>query len=175
MKADSMGFSLLDVLLVLGMQARTGELNVESGNNIGSVLFHNGAILRAFSPYAQAMGDLLVEQGMITDTELIETLMLQKASPGSLLGMLLLRKGKVAFEVIESMVHEQIRQAMIDFQSWKGITFNFEHKDIRPSDRIHLCVHEFIPATTMQSALSFLAEHTHEPFGSTQTGSQPIV
>ncbi len=175
MKVDSILFSLHDVILVLGMRARTGELIMESGNNIGSLLFHDGAILRAFSPYAQAMGDLLVEKGMITDTELIETLMLQKASPGSLLGTLLLRKGQVSFEVIENMVHEQIRQAMIDFQSWKGVTFSFEHKHIQPSDRIHLSVHEFIPETIMQCALSFLSGHSHQPFRPTQTDSQPIV
>lgn len=164
-----------DVILVLGIRARTGELVMESGNNIGTVIFHNGNILRAFSPYGQAMGDLLVEKGMITDAELIETFMLQKASPGSLLGTLLVRRGKVSFEVIESIVHEQIRQAMIDFQSWKGVNYNFEHKDIRPPDGIHLSVHEFIPATTIQSALSFLSGQAHQPFRPTQTGSQPIV
>lgn len=171
-----MGFSLLDVLLLLGIRARTGELILESGNNIGTVVFHNGNILRAFSPYAQAMGDLLVEKGMLTDTELIETFMLQKASPGSLLGTLLLRRGKVSFEVIESIVHEQIRQAMNDFRSWKSVTFSFEHKNIRPHDTIHLSVHEFIPETTMQSALSFLSGHAHQPFlRSAQTDSQPNV
>ena len=64
------------------MQHRTEELTLEAGNKIGTILLCKGAILQAISPYSppysRAIGDLLVEDGLIIETELIDTLKLQK-------------------------------------------------------------------------------------------------
>jgi glutaredoxin-related protein len=158
MKSDALGFSLIDIFLLIGMQGRTGELVLESGNNIGTMLFHQGKILQAFSPYSRAIGDLLVEEGLISDAELMETLKKQKNSSYSPLGSLLLKTGKITFEVIEMMVQEQIRSSVKEFQSWKGLNYSFLDKDIQPYDRIHLTVHEFILPDTLQAAVNFLSE-----------------
>src|SRR5512142_441062 len=114
MSLASMGFSLQDLLLLVGMERRTGELVVEAGNNIGSLLFRDGSILLAFSPYTRAIGDLLVEQGAVTDSELIEVLKEQRTGVHTPVGALLLKTGKVTFKTIEAMVHEQIRKAIQD-------------------------------------------------------------
>jgi glutaredoxin-related protein len=157
MKADSMGFALQDVLLLIGIQARSGELVIESGNNIGSMLFHEGRILQAFSPYSRAIGDLMVEDGLVTEEELIETLKLQKKGAYAPLGSLLIKTGKVTIEVIERMVQEQIRQSVNEFQSWQALHFSFVNKEMRPHDRIHLTIHEFLDAETLASAARFLS------------------
>jgi hypothetical protein len=157
MKSDSMGFTLQDIVLLIGMQARTGELVMESDNNIGSILFYKGNVLQTSSPYSRAIGDLLVEEGLISETDLIETLLHQKKSPDSPLGSLLIKMGKVTFDLIEMKVHEQMRQAVKEFQSWKRITFHFAPKDIQPYDGIHLTAHEFISPETLTSAVNFLS------------------
>jgi len=149
--------TLPDVLFLLGMHSRTGELVIESGNNIGTVLLHQGRILQSFSPYSRAIGDLLVEDGLVTESELMETLKLQKQNENTPLGALLLKMGKVTFEVIEMMVHEQIRQAMKEFLSWNNVYFSFTDKLIHPHDRINLPVYEFIPLAVIQSAKGFLS------------------
>jgi hypothetical protein len=156
MKGHTLDLTLPDILLLLGMQSRTGELVVESGNNIGTVLLHQGKILQAFSPYSRAIGDLLVEEGLITDSELLETLKVQKMNAYAPLGALLLKTGKVTFEVIEMMVHEQIRQAIKEFRGWNTVSFSFTQKDIVPFDRIHLAAQEFIPFETVRAAKTFL-------------------
>lgn len=153
-------FSLQDVLLLVSMQFRTGELVLESGNNIGSILFHEGKILHASSPYSRAIGDLMVEAGLITEAELLDTLMLQKKSVYSPIGELFVQTGKVTIEVIERMVQEQIRQSLKEFQSWKDVSFSFVNKDIQPRDRIHVLTHEFIPPETLRSAAVFLSLKT---------------
>jgi hypothetical protein len=158
MKGDSMGFVLPDVLLLIGLQSRTGELVVESGNNIGSILFHDGKILQAFSPYSRAIGDLLVEKGLINEEELLDTLKLQKKGSYAPLGSLLLKMGKVTLDVIETMVQEQVRQAVNEFHSWEGLHYSFTDKDIQPFDRIHLTIHEFIGSETLSSAMNFISE-----------------
>jgi hypothetical protein len=157
MKNESLDLSLQDVLLLVGMQERTGELDLESGNNIGSILFYRGAIRHASSPYARAIGDLLVEDGLISEADLIETLSLQKTNRDTPVGILLLNTGKVTFEIIEMMVHEQIRNSMKEFQTWKGIKYSFVNKEIKPCDRISLPVHEFVGSSVLQSAAKFLA------------------
>ncbi len=152
-----MGFALTDVLLLVGLQQRTGELVIESGNNIGSILFHKGRILQAFSPYSRAIGDLLVDEGLISEEELLDTLKLQKKGAYAPLGSLLLKAGKVTLDVIETMVQEQIRQAVNEFQSWEGLHYSFTDKDIQPFDRVHLTIHEFIVSETLSAAMNFLS------------------
>jgi hypothetical protein len=144
MKSESSILSLQEVLFIIGMQLRTRELVLESGNKIGTMLLHKGKILQVISPYSRAIGDFLVEDGIITETKLLDTLKLQKMSASSSLGGMFLKTGKATIEVIEMMVHEQIRQSMKEFQSWKDLTVTFVDKDIQPYDRIHLPTNEFI-------------------------------
>lgn len=144
-------------MLVIGLQARTGELIIESGNSIGSMIFHDGKILQSFSPYARAIGDLLVEGGVLTEAELMEILRSQKTEGYSPVGFLLMKAGKVSFEVIEMMVHEQIRQAVKAFKGWNDLSFSFVDKAIDPFDTIHLPVYEFIDNKTLRIAMDSLS------------------
>jgi len=157
MNAHSSGFKLYDALLLIGLEGRTGELVVESGNNIGSLLFHEGKILLAFSPYTRAIGDLLVEQEVLTDSELLLVLKQQMTGPHTPVGTLLLKTGKVTFPIIERMVQAQIRMAIRDFSGWSPLDFSFSNKDVQPFDSIHLPVYEFIPADVVNSTLVFVA------------------
>jgi hypothetical protein len=157
MNCESTCFELQDVLLLIGMQERTGELLLESGNNIGTILFHTGMILQAFSPYSRAIGDLLVEEGVITESELLDALHEQKISGVAPIGILFLRTGKVSFEVIERMVHAQIRQALREFMDWQKLRISFVEKEVNPFDRIHLPVHEFIDPERIRSAVGFFS------------------
>ncbi|HUI45776.1 MAG TPA: DUF4388 domain-containing protein [Nitrospirota bacterium] len=156
MKNNPLGLNITDVLFLVGMRSRTGELVIESGNNIGTMLMYEGKILQAFSPYSRAIGDLLVEDGLISETELIETLKLQKKNEYIPLGGHLLKMGKVSYEVIEDMVHAQIRQSVKEFQTWDDANFMFLDKKLKPYDRISLGVHEFIPASTVEATKNFL-------------------
>ncbi len=157
MRYNATGLKLHHALLLIGIEERTGELIMESGNNIGTILCHQGMILQAFSPYSRAIGDLLVEDGLITEAELLETLRLQKMNAYMPLGALLLKTGKVTFEVIEMMVQEQIKQAIKEFQSWDGVALAFSDKNITPYDHIRMTARDFIPAEILNAAKSFLS------------------
>lgn len=157
MHCESTSFSLADIFLLLGVKVRTGELILEAGNNIGAVVFYQGRILQAYSPYSRAIGDLLVDEGIITDEELLEILQLQRKSGVAPIGRLFLRAGKVTIEVIEMMVHEQIRQSIIEFMRWERLRVSFVEKDIKPVDEISLSVHEFIPDRIRQSGQRFFS------------------
>ncbi len=158
--SESAGFSLQDILLLIGMQSRTGELVLEAGNNIGSLIFHNGAILQAFCPYRREIGDLLVEGGIITETELLEALKMQKQNAITPIGKVFVSSGKVSFEIIEAMVHEQIRKSVKEFSGWGATRMSFVGKDIQPCDRIRLAVNEFLTPDAVQSAQFFFSSLT---------------
>jgi hypothetical protein len=162
MNLEKLGFDLHDVMLLIGMEKRTGELVLESGNNIGSLLFHEGRILLAFSPYMQTIGDLLVEQGVLTDAELLDVLKQQRTALHTPVGALLLKTGKITFEKIEHMVQDQIRMAIKDFKSWKQPQLSFVNKDVKPFDSINLPVHEFIPQDIKRAALAFVADMSND-------------
>lgn len=155
------GFSLQDVLILTSLQSRTGELELEAGNNMGTILFHEGCILFAFSPYSRAIGDLLVEDGVITDGELIQALKVQKNGPHVPIGSILIQTGKVSFDIIEMMVHEQIRRSLTEFATWKGMNFHFNEKAMMPYDTIHLKVSEFISAEVLTKLKLFLDRHQY--------------
>jgi hypothetical protein len=150
------GFSLLDILLLIGLEQRTGELTIESGNNIGTILFHEGKILLAFSPYTRAIGDVLVDEGTVSDAELLKMLQQQRTGPRTPMGFLLRETGKVTFGTIETMVQEQIRGAITDFLSWNPVEFMFTKKDVQPFDTIHIPIYEFLPADILRSAVAFV-------------------
>lgn len=157
MNCDSSGFSLQDIMLLVGMKGRTGELLLESGNNIGSILFHKGNVLQAFSPYSRAIGDLLVEDGVISESELLDILQLQKKNFISPIGVLFLRTGKITAQGLEQLILEQIRNAIKDFMAWQKLNVSFVDKEIKPFDSIHLRVHEFVAEETLKSAARFLS------------------
>ncbi len=150
--------NLEDALFLIGLHKRTGELIIEGGNNIGSLLFHDGRILLAFSPYSRAIGDLLVEGGLISEGELIETLKVQKRSAYAPVGALLHRMGRVDYDTIESLVCRQIREAVAEFRSWRNVSYSFVDKEIAPLDRIHLTVNEFLDTPAFASAAALLAQ-----------------
>jgi len=166
--------SLSDILLLLGVRGLSGELTIESGNNLGTVMFYQGKILHAASPYSRAIGDLLVEDGIITESELIETLKLQKRSAYAPLGSILTKMGKVSFEIIEMMVHEQVRSAMKEFLTWDQVNCTFTDKNLKPLDSIRINVQEFIPQPLLQSARTFIisGQTSEEPL---QTDSNPVI
>ena len=88
---------------------------------------------------------------------MLDTLKLQKMIASSPLGGMFLKTGKVTIEVIEMMIHAQIRQSMKEFQSWKDLTVTFVEKNIQPYDRIHLPTHEFISPANLWSAELFIS------------------
>ena len=158
MNGDAAGFTTEGVVLVIGLQARTGELVIESGNNIGSMLFHQGVILQALSPYSRAIGDLLVEDGVLSESELLEVLKFQKNEPQRPIGNMLMQTGKVSFEAVEMMVHEQIRQALGEFTKWEDLSISFVDKDIKPYDTINLPVYELLKIDFLKSAFDSLSK-----------------
>ena len=130
------------------MKGLTGELELESGNNVGSMLFYQGRILHALSPYSRAIGDLLVEDGLVAEAELIDTLKLQKTQTHTPIGCLFLHSGQVKFEIIEMMVHAQIREAVKEFMSWERLSFSFVKKEIQPYDKIRPARARIHPASS---------------------------
>lgn len=158
MQTTRSSLQLPDLLLIIGIEKRTGELVVESGNNIGSLLFHEGRILIGFSPYTRAIGDQLVEQGVISEAELLSALKEQRAGASGPLGSILIARGKVSLAAVEQLVHEQIRKAVADFTAWNPIEFNFVQRSILPADSIHLPVFEFLPPDMLASLRAFVRD-----------------
>jgi hypothetical protein len=150
------GFTVQDMLFLIGVQTRTGELVVESGNNIGSIVFHQGTVLQAYSPYSRAIGDLMVEDGVITEAELFEALEQQKKKMSIPIGTLLLQTGKVSFTLIEKLVHDQIRNAIRDFSAWENVHFSFVAKEVAPFDNIQLQVQDLLLPDTIKAFQQFL-------------------
>ncbi len=124
-------------------------------------------------PYTRAIGDLLVEGGMISEDELIETLKLQKKNSVPL-GALLVQKGKVSLDIIEVMVHEQIRRAVKDFIGWDEVRVSFQVRQVQAVDRICLPVHEFLRPGAAKASKDFLTVSPPARIAGTSSASNPV-
>jgi hypothetical protein len=139
------GYTLEDILLITSLQKKTGELTLETECGKGTLRFLNGNIVDSDSPYTTAIGDLLIQRGLVTQDDLRTSLAQQENDPESgKIGKIFIDSGRVDEACITNMVKEQIFTAIQDFSTWKNVYFTFKEKDVLPSDDIHVTLTDII-------------------------------
>lgn len=124
-------FTLPDVFQLLAFTKKTGRLELEDGTTQGDVYFKDGQVYYAVSDGGRlALGRRLVGAGLVGTDDLAKALEDQRAAAdegrGLRLGQLLVEAGVVAEETLETMVREQIQDAVFDLMRWTSGSFSFE-------------------------------------------------
>jgi len=120
-------FAVPDLLDFLNSSRRTGTLVITSENGIGAVHLKDGYIAGAASPNSTNMGDLLIEEGVITSDQLESAIENQKTkSPDRLLGSILLDLGMVQRVQLRAALEAQVRGALGEMVGWTNGRFAFE-------------------------------------------------
>lgn len=120
-------FAVPDLLDFLNSSRRTGTLVITSENGIGAVHLKDGFIAGAASPNSTNMGDLLIEEGVITADQLESAIENQKTkSPDRLLGSILLDLGMVERVQLQAALEAQVRGALGEMVGWTNGRFAFE-------------------------------------------------
>jgi hypothetical protein len=124
-----------DILQIVSLSRKSGELVLRSPNREGKIIFNNGQVTRAVSTdFRENIGDLLVRRGIVEIDVIKHAAELQRtACPNQRLGTILTEKHGVPKESIDTLVKEQIEKIVYSFFTWNEGTFVF---DLGDSDEV---------------------------------------
>ena len=119
--------SLADICQLLAMGRKTGCLTVTDRANFGYVYFENGRIIYStVLNRPDRLGDVLVNNGVITSAELARAVEEQARNPGIRVGQLLVRQTGLTQEQLRDFVSVQIQEAVYHLFAWASGSFRFE-------------------------------------------------
>lgn len=120
-------FPVPDVFRLLARGRVTGGLRLvrESGDAV--VFFREGEVYYAFSSLTREfLGQRLVSAKLITQGQLLRILDEQKRSGGRRIGDILIEKGILSKELLDTFLREQIQDTIFNVLQWDAGTFSFE-------------------------------------------------
>jgi tetratricopeptide (TPR) repeat protein len=118
---------LADVCQLLSMGSKTGCLSVTDRARFGQLYFDRGRITFAsIVNRRDRLGDMLVRDGVITDSQLRELVSEQARRPERRLGDLLLEHGYVDNDALAAVIRRQIEEAVYYLFTWRSGRFHFE-------------------------------------------------
>ncbi|OGF61462.1 MAG: hypothetical protein A2Y62_12280 [Candidatus Fischerbacteria bacterium RBG_13_37_8] len=129
---------LPDILQIVSLSKRTGILTVEGLSGRGVIIFKNGLVVSAISPSKKrkTLGQILLEQNIISSDNLEHALQYQKNIKYEPLGSILLKQNLLSYETLQKIVKGQIYEAIYDLLNFREGNFSFELSEIMPFDDI---------------------------------------
>jgi tetratricopeptide (TPR) repeat protein len=119
--------SLPDVIQLLYLGRRTGCLAVADRQNFGSIYFDAGMISYAsIVNRRDRLGDILLRNRRITAEQLREAIDRQGDDRSLKVGELLVRRGAISREELETYMRLQIEEAVYYLFTWTAGTFHFD-------------------------------------------------
>lgn len=124
-------FGLPDILRLVSQYNLTGAVKVVRESGEGVVYFREGSVDFAFSSLTREfLGQRLVTAKLITQGQLRRILDEQKKSPTKRMGDLLVAKGVISAELLNTFIKEQIQDAIFDLLQWETGTFSVEEGQV---------------------------------------------
>ncbi len=146
-------FSPSELIQVIGLLDKSGVLRLQKIDEEGVIAFRGGKVIYAASPSVrESLGSLLMARGFITENELTEALLLQKAgSHKTRLGTILVKMGVLEQSNLEDVVREQFSTVISEFVEWSAGTFAFEVKELVDRGEVELEASNFLAVSGMES------------------------
>jgi len=122
---------LIELLHVLSMFRKSGELTVSRGDEIGVFLLNNGKLYHAANGLsAPSIGEVLLERNVISQETLDAALATQRLAPQrKKIGTILVEMDAVTRETLHSVLRDQLQQIAKDFIAWESGFFSFKFTD----------------------------------------------
>ena len=119
---------LTELFHLLSLFQKTGKLTLNGDRKTGIFLFQNGKLVHAADGTPRMpLGNLLVERGMVTRSQLDEALDIQREEGGRRrVGSILVELGALSSEALEGVVRGQLQEVAEDFLHRKSGFFSFK-------------------------------------------------
>lgn len=123
-------FSLSTILQLLCNEKMTGILRV---NNVGveyQIFILDGHIIYAIEPLKKArLGDLLKQDGLLTENQIQECLVIAKREKQAL-GKTLVQEGFISSEVLRQFLYKQVEEILFTLFLWDTGEFQFKETEL---------------------------------------------
>lgn len=131
-------FPLTNLLEFLRMQTKSGTLTVATPLGIGVLELQEGRLVSASSPHAKRLGQMLLEEKLLTREQFDRALFEQTsaaadAGAGAYFGAIVLSHDWLSKEKLGEVVLDQIMTALNEILSWEQGTFSFQTHEGRTS------------------------------------------
>ncbi len=123
---------LPELLQMLALFRKSGELTLSRGDTTGIFLFNKGKIFHGASGYsAPSLGELLVDRKLITHEALDAAVATQRMAPKrKKLGSILVDMGATTYEALQRALRQQLEEIAQEFLTWDTGYFSFKFADI---------------------------------------------
>ncbi|MFA5074371.1 MAG: DUF4388 domain-containing protein [Nitrospirota bacterium] len=143
--------ALPDIFQIISLSKKTGTLIARSRKGTGIVVFKDGQVIQAgHDSIRDSLGNILVSQGMLSESALTQALALQKNESDKPLGLILVEMGEVSRDTLEEVIRKQIEEIVYDLLGWEEGFFNFELGEVSPTEKIPISS----PDIPLQSGIS---------------------
>jgi hypothetical protein len=132
LKGTLKDFGIAEILQLIGQQAKSGVLHLESRDDVIHIAMADGSVVRAESAGRKArekLGTLLVRAELITQAQLEQALDLQKRTLRRL-GDILVELEYVTVAQLREMTALQTTETVYKLFQWKSGTYAFEPGDV---------------------------------------------
>ncbi len=132
LKGTLKDFGIAEILQLIGQQAKSGVLHLESRDDLIHIAIADGSVVRAESAgrkTRERLGNLLVRADIITSEELAYALDAQKRSLRRL-GDILVELALVSKKDLREMTALQTTETVFRLFHWKSGTYEFEPGDV---------------------------------------------
>ncbi len=132
LKGTLKDFGIAEILQLIGQQAKSGVLHLQSRDDVIHIAIADGNVVRAESAGRKArekLGMLLVRAEVITQAQLDRALELQQRTLRRL-GDLLIELGDLTVEQLREMTALQTTETVYKLFHWKSGTYAFEPGDV---------------------------------------------
>ncbi len=129
-KGSLSDLSIMDILQMLHIGSKTGELAITNEENLVYLYLDSGDLTSIhWMNRKDRLGSILVENGVIKEKQLQEALSLQSERENAHLGELFLELELVSRETLTEYLRKQMRDTIIELSGWAKGYFVFESRE----------------------------------------------
>jgi hypothetical protein len=140
-------FSVAEVFQFLSFSRKTGTLGLQRSDEVAMVYFNQGNVIYAYTPQQKLpLGELLVQQGVLTQNQLSGALAEKDKHPNRRIGEILVKFGYVSRSQMEEAVRRQVEELIYRLLHWEAGNFKFYENEF-PTDEeilIHISTENLI-------------------------------
>jgi len=142
LKGNLVGFSLTEILQMIGLTKKSGCLTVVGGSAEGKIFFRDGTVFFATTPQNRIpIGIRLVDAGLIASDQMKESLRMQSKEHGRRrLGEILIGMKALDPDKLERFIQEQILDGLYEIFQWTDGTYFFSPDEAAEDEDIGVYV-----------------------------------
>lgn len=130
-------FSVAEVFQLLSFSRKTGTLGLQRQEEVAMVYFNQGNVIYAYTPQQKIpLGELLVQQGVLTQNQLAGALAEKEKHPQRRIGEIFVKFGFVSRSQMEDAVRRQVEELIYRLLHWENGNFKFYENEFPTEEEI---------------------------------------